>query len=132
MSKLIRDGSKQFLESKHTEIVYEQAGPADRRLLLFSKLLEEAGEWLNARDKEQALKELGDLTEIIWALGEIDDIPAIEITSQAASKQRLRGGFDELWVMKVDVSEKKPEHVCPRPAQTRTYDTSYSSVGYSG
>jgi predicted house-cleaning noncanonical NTP pyrophosphatase (MazG superfamily) len=104
MSKLVRDGVEAHIRAAGGAHVTFSGAHPDRRLpLLFSKLLEEAGEWLGAEGREERLKELGDLVEVIWALGEIEGIEGDEILMQAFGKRRERGRFERLMVMSVEL-----------------------------
>lgn len=105
MSKLVRDGVPDFLQKAGAHIEFTEALPDMREPLVFSKLLEEAGEWLSSRTRDERLKELGDLMEVIWALGEIDGIGSTEILQQAHGKHRARGGFENLAVMSVELGD---------------------------
>ena len=111
--KLVRDETEAALKGKNPHVVFDEAPPDQREGLLFSKLLEEACEWLCGRDREQRLKELGDLTEVLWALGEIDGIQPGEIVTQAAMKREARGGFSRLALLKVETGDEpaRPEPV---------------------
>ena len=103
MSKLVRDRTPEFLEGKGTHIEFGTAPEEQRHVLLLGKLLEEAGEWLAAGGREARLKELGDLTEIIWAMGEADGIDRTEVLMQAHGKREARGSFDLLRTMNVEL-----------------------------
>ena len=108
MSKLVRDRTPEFLQRKGTHIEFHTAPEEQRHVLLLGKLLEEAGEWLAASGREARLKELGDLTEIIWAMGEADGIDRTEILMQAHGKREARGSFDLLRTMNVELGSDKP------------------------
>jgi predicted house-cleaning noncanonical NTP pyrophosphatase (MazG superfamily) len=121
MGKLVRDRTREVLEPQNPRIVFGRVMNDQRRGLLFSKLLEEAGEWLCANDREQKLKELADLAEVIWALGEMDGIGQAEIVLHASGKRAARGGFDELLVMTVETGgEPTPT---PQPTTTHIFSS---------
>lgn len=109
MRKLVRDKMEEFLEDKGASIKYVKAEPHERPTLLFNKLIEELLEWVSASDRDARLKELGDLQEIIWAMGKSDNIESTEILQQAHGKQKARGGFDELIVMTVELESEEVE-----------------------
>lgn len=140
MEKLVRDGVPEFLKEQGTHVTYKQAHEADRTGLLYAKLLEEIGELLTARDDEQKLKELGDLQEVIWALGEVNGITSEQILLQALKKQNLRGGFEELHVLGIELGpdpSESPSKPSSRPEANwpggRVPDViAHGSYAYSG
>lgn len=134
MDKLVRDGVPEFLKEQGTHITFRKAKKRERIDLLFTKLLEEAGEWLTARDEDQRLKELGDLQEVIWALAKIDGITPEAILLQAHKKQTLRGNFDELQVMGVELGPDPNKTAPPaRPNYGAQSDVvRNNSYAYSG
>jgi predicted house-cleaning noncanonical NTP pyrophosphatase (MazG superfamily) len=103
MRKLVRDKMEEFLEDKGAEIKYVKAPEEERDQLLFSKLIEELLEWMTAEGRENRLKELGDMQEVIWAMGSMEGIEATEILQQAHGKNKARGGFEKLIVMTVEL-----------------------------
>jgi predicted house-cleaning noncanonical NTP pyrophosphatase (MazG superfamily) len=134
MPKLIRDKTKEFLEKRNPRVVFKRAQESQRMGLLYAKLLEEVGEYMTTVGREGALKELGDIQEIIWALGEMDDITSIEIWTQAQAKRNVRGSFDDLVTMEVEIDDEEPgPMVTPRGGG---YGPDHRSLGdgpwYSG
>lgn len=110
MSKLVRDGVEESLAGRTARVVFRSAPESERRWLLFSKLLEEAGEWLLSGSNAERIRELGDIQEVIWALGEVDGIEQAEIIIQASEKRRERGSFSELAIMCIEIDDEHDEH----------------------
>jgi predicted house-cleaning noncanonical NTP pyrophosphatase (MazG superfamily) len=115
MSKLVRDRIRDILEPRNPRIVFSRVIDDQREGLLFSKLLEEAGEWLRVsrddkgqRDKEQSLKELADLLEVVFALAKLDNISEAMVMSECLGKRMARGGFDQLLTMSVEADGDRP------------------------
>lgn len=138
MPKLVRDGSKEHVEQHNPKIVFSKADRSDRRILLHGKAIEESLEWFMAEDKVQRVKELGDLMEVLWAMCEADDVNPAEMMLQAMGKRELRGKFETLWMMKVELdSDRKPPPPLP-PREPDRYVTQHwggvdvGGVGYSG
>lgn len=137
MSKLVRDGSKEHVEKHDPKVVFRQRTENERFQLLLQKFLEELGEYLVAEGREQKLKELGDLTEIVWAMAESDEITPMEVAAQAAAKQMLRGKFDSLWVMEVELDTDRPKQSLASstsaPIKREPWEyQEFRSYGYSG
>lgn len=129
MSKLVRDKLEGLFKGKTLEATFKKAKKADAPKLLHIKALEESGEWLLAETKDQRLKELADLQEIIWSMGKLDNISPADIMAEAISKQQGRGSFDNLLIMEIDESKLKPKPV--EETTTRDY-SGWNSYGYSG
>lgn len=127
MAKLVRDGTEAALAGRNPRIAFDAAPSHQRTELTFAKLLEEAGEWLMAEGRDQRLKELGDLQEVVWALGEVDGISETEIAMQATEKRRVRGGFSDLCVMRVEADGDTPRDLdvtvksVERPSEPRSF-----------
>lgn len=92
MSKLVRDNTEEALENPRVVFKRLPSG-VDLRPHLIAKLLEEAGELNLANDSDQALKELGDLQEVIWALADVWNIGQLDVHMQATGKRNARGRF---------------------------------------
>lgn len=114
MKKLVRSGTEKSLEGKNPQVKFARC--VATRQLLFAKLLEEASEWSLATNREQHLMELGDIQEVLWALGEMDGIDRTEIALQAANKRAALGEFDSC--MTIELEQPKA--------------SSIASVSYSG
>lgn len=99
MRKLVRTDSPRELK-----VVFEKENPTNPTLN--AKLLEEVAELLLAGDRDQRLKELGDIQEVLWAVGDLNGITAMEITSQAISKRNALGTFDT--VMRTELQPTTP------------------------
>ncbi len=91
--KLIRDRIPEILEAEGLR--YEVApldGEAFRAALL-AKLLEEAGEAVDAADTDALARELADLYEVIDAVLELHGLDADAVRALQARRREQRGGF---------------------------------------
>jgi len=101
--KLVRD--------RIPEIIISQGKTCRTRILdygeyaaeLRTKLNEETEEYLNADSDGQALEELADMLEVIFALAEIHGSDAAALEKIRASKANQRGGFkDRVFLLSVE------------------------------
>ena len=91
--KLIRDRIPEILEAEGMR--YEVApldGEAFRAALL-AKLLEEAGEAVDAADTDALARELADLYEVIDAVLELHGLDRDVVRALQARRREERGGF---------------------------------------
>src|SRR5579872_3412947 len=92
-NKLIRDNYIEVLAAKnitvHSRIVTGQELQAELR----SKLIEEANEVAQTKNKEDLMLELADVLEVVDALCHAHDISITEVQEVQAKKRAERGGF---------------------------------------
>lgn len=108
MGKLVRDKVKDHLDQHEITLKYEDMPKRDAEKLLHGKLLEEATELLLTNDKEHALKELGDIQQVLWNLCYVWGWRPDEVHEEAQNKLNVRGGFSNLTVMSMEITEKQP------------------------
>lgn len=125
--KLVRDKQPELLP--HMRVEYSTAPPPRIRPMLLQKLLEEVGELVAANGQEDVLKELGDIQEVLWALGERSGITREQIMLQAYGKLEGRGGFTKAVTMECVKAGTAPT---PVPSDNRSDYGTYGGVGYSG
>lgn len=130
--KVIRDKTKQYLESRGAKLKFGRASESERETLLAGKLSEEIFEWLQAGTREQALKELGDMTEIVWAMAKVHDISESEVIMQASGKRRERGGFDGLTTLEVELTTEGAVPSISRLSEVHWQDHVADVRWYSG
>lgn len=87
--KLVRDN----VATRHPQHQYSTATDDELPLLLKLKLMEEAGEVISARNRDELLEELADLLEVMKEVGALSDIHLVEIQQRAATKAHRLGGF---------------------------------------
>jgi predicted house-cleaning noncanonical NTP pyrophosphatase (MazG superfamily) len=92
--KLVRDKIAEFVMKERGEVLNTRiAGPEAYLQLLKNKLVEEAQEALEAKNRDELAEELGDLLEVIKALAEKEDIVDL-LFSKREAKFLERGGFE--------------------------------------
>lgn len=87
--KLVRDNIPEIIRSKGTEPVIHVASEEEYWLKLKEKLLEEAGEFIEA----ESLEEMADVLEVIDAIIEFKGLKREEIEAIKKKKAEERGGF---------------------------------------
>ena len=92
--KLVRDKLAEFVLKERGEILNTRiASPEEYMQLLKNKLVEEAQEVLEAKNKEELAEELGDLLEVMKAIAEKEKIADL-LFSKREAKFLEKGGFD--------------------------------------
>jgi predicted house-cleaning noncanonical NTP pyrophosphatase (MazG superfamily) len=92
--KLVRDRIAEFVLNKRGEVLDTRIASAEEYVqLLKNKVVEEAREVLEAKDKYELAEELADLMEVMKALAEKEEIVDL-LFSKREAKFLERGGFD--------------------------------------
>lgn len=131
MGKLVRDKINTLFEGRKVAATFTNGDDNFAEEILHVKLLEEAGELLLCKTAEEALKECSDVQAVLWAIADQWGISPAEIMAETVSKEKGRGGFNDLLIMEIeDGGEDKPE-IIYREKSTASY-RSYGGVGYSG
>jgi predicted house-cleaning noncanonical NTP pyrophosphatase (MazG superfamily) len=94
-NKLVRD--------RIPEIIKEQGNTLSTRFLeneeylneLRTKLQEETNEYLEAESSTEAIEELADIMELLYALAEVHGVTSERLEQIRAEKAEKRGGFKE-------------------------------------
>ncbi|WP_054026567.1 nucleoside triphosphate pyrophosphohydrolase [Bacillus sp. FJAT-28004] len=94
-NKLVRD--------RIPEIIKEQGNTLSTRILeneeylneLRTKLQEETNEYLEAESSAEAIEELADIMELLYALAEVYGVTSEMLEQIRAEKAEKRGGFKE-------------------------------------
>lgn len=92
--KLIRDKIPEIIEETGSEYQTRILGNEEFEVELKKKLVEESVEVLNS-SKEELIKELADVLEIIYNLADFNKIKMKDVENQRKSKKEKRGGFDK-------------------------------------
>lgn len=107
--KLARDFSKKNLELKNIKAVTLSL---DKKALIEAfkaKIVEEAAEIAEAKEKEELIEELADLTEVIEAFMKICGIEPSELNQVKKGKRERVGGFDDgLYIEHIEVPHDSP------------------------
>jgi predicted house-cleaning noncanonical NTP pyrophosphatase (MazG superfamily) len=92
--KLVRDKIAEFVMKERGEVLNTRiASPEAYLQLLKNKLVEEAQEALEAKNRDELAEELGDLLEVMKALAEREGIVDL-LFSKREAKFLERGGFE--------------------------------------
>ncbi|WP_329482269.1 nucleoside triphosphate pyrophosphohydrolase [Kribbella sp. NBC_01484] len=93
-AKLVRDRIPEIIRASGGEPVTYRAEPNEYRLRLREKLAEEVGEFL-AADDENAIEELADVLEVVYALATDLGTDKAQLERVREDKAGQRGGFAE-------------------------------------
>ncbi|NQT49654.1 nucleoside triphosphate pyrophosphohydrolase [Candidatus Kuenenbacteria bacterium] len=94
---------KKLVRDKIPEIIEADDHMAETRILeqeeykqaLLIKLLEEVNEVQGAKDKEERMKEIGDVLEVLEAIMKANDITQEEVDEIKQKRKKTRGGFEK-------------------------------------
>ncbi len=105
-NKLIRDKIPAIIELSRKNYQIRTLSDQEYRTELRKKLQEEMDEYLQANADSNALEELADLLEVIYALAETHGSSQVELEQLRAKKTDERGGFREkLFLIEVEDGE---------------------------
>lgn len=118
--KVVRDDIPAFIASKGEIVSSDTLSPQDRTRALVGKLIEEAGEFVDAKRGVDKREELADLYEVFRALSTAVGASMGDILAIANEKREKRGGFDQGVVLR-ETRHKAPEdkELFEAPAQGR-------------
>ncbi|MEK7183567.1 MAG: nucleoside triphosphate pyrophosphohydrolase [Patescibacteria group bacterium] len=92
-NKLVRDRISEIMEGLGKQYEIQTLSEADFAVALLRKVGEEAAEVQTAQGRDELVKELADLAEVIKTLCEIRFIDPAEIESVRVKRRQERGGF---------------------------------------
>jgi len=93
--KLIRDGIVDFVFKQRGEILKTRLASSEELCsLLKNKIIEEAYEVFNSKNKDELAEELADLLEVIKTISEKENIVE-QVFSKREAKYLEKGGFDK-------------------------------------
>lgn len=93
--KLVRDSIVDFVFKQRGEILNTRVASSDELLTFLKyKIVEEANEVFNAKNKEELVEEMADLLEVMKALASNQSI-VDEMFLKRESKYSERGGFEK-------------------------------------
>lgn len=93
--KIVRDDIPRFITSKGEVVSSDTLSIHERTRALVGKLIEEAGEFVDAKRGVDKREELADLYEVFRALSTSVGASMGDILAVANAKREKRGGFDE-------------------------------------
>jgi predicted house-cleaning noncanonical NTP pyrophosphatase (MazG superfamily) len=94
-NKLIRDGIPKIIELDHKKYTMNVLEPTQHEVEIKRKLDEELKEYQQASSNEEAVEELADLLELIYAVLPLHDSSMEELEKVRLAKREKRGGFDK-------------------------------------
>jgi predicted house-cleaning noncanonical NTP pyrophosphatase (MazG superfamily) len=100
LPKLVRDKIPEIIaKDGRTVVVRLASDEEEKRYFLMQKLIEELEEFNNSETRENKIKELADIIDVVYALGSHIGIAAGEISDASSSKRKANGGFGIGWIL---------------------------------
>ncbi|OGX68133.1 MAG: hypothetical protein A2189_05045 [Paenibacillus sp. RIFOXYA1_FULL_44_5] len=103
-NKLVRDKIPQVIEADGKSFRSRILNEEEYKNELHIKLREESEEYLQAKDKQEALEEMADMLEVIRALAVVHGASWEQLEAIRLKKAEARGGFEDR-VYLIDVNE---------------------------
>ncbi len=94
-NKLVRDRILEIIEQDGVKSQSRILNDEEYRQELLKKLVEEANEVINAKDKEELHKELADVWEVIESIMKTFSLDHNKIMKLKQDRREKRGGFDQ-------------------------------------
>jgi predicted house-cleaning noncanonical NTP pyrophosphatase (MazG superfamily) len=94
-NKLVRDKIPEIIESDNWTPITRVLDDEEFKLELERKLQEECTECIETKNREDRLKELADVLEIISSLAKLDGYTLVDVIKESGLKRDARGGFDK-------------------------------------
>ena len=95
LNKLVRDKVPSLVTKDGGSYSLKLLSPLEHQHEITKKLFEELNEYSKATRKEQALEELVDMTELIYAAVKLHDVSMEDFEAMRTSKKQLKGGFEK-------------------------------------
>ncbi len=93
-NKLVRDRIPEIIKKNGDKCKVRKLNQKEFKIEALKKVVEEANEILGAKDsKDEMIKELADLQEIIETVMDSHRISKREVTKEKTSRKKQRGGF---------------------------------------
>lgn len=95
-NKLVRDRIPEIMEGKGKQFKTRTLSNNEEfEESLFAKLLEEAAEVGAAQGRDEIVKELADLAEVVKTISELKNIDSADIEAARVRRREERGGFEK-------------------------------------
>ncbi|SFL59760.1 Predicted house-cleaning noncanonical NTP pyrophosphatase, all-alpha NTP-PPase (MazG) superfamily [Gracilibacillus orientalis] len=104
-NKLVRDKIPEILEKKNLAYRLKHLDKSQFNTALHEKFQEEWREYQQTANNEEAVEELADLLEVIFAMAEIHGTTKEELLAVRQRKFLDRGGFDQKYYL-IEVEDK--------------------------
>lgn len=95
LNKLVRDKVPSLVTKDGGSYSLKLLSPLEHQHEITKKLFEELEEYSVADCKEQALEELVDMVELIYAAVKLHDLSTSEFEALRAAKRSAKGGFEK-------------------------------------
>ncbi|QBP42691.1 nucleoside triphosphate pyrophosphohydrolase [Paenisporosarcina antarctica] len=93
-NKLVRDRIPEIIVATNKKYSMKVLEPAEHEVEIKRKLIEELKEYQEATSNEEAIEELADLLELIYAVLPLHGTTIEELEEVRVKKLEKRGGFD--------------------------------------
>ncbi|MFF2754759.1 phosphoribosyl-ATP pyrophosphohydrolase [Psychrobacillus sp. NPDC058041] len=94
-NKLVRDRIPQVIEKSGSNFTTRTLEPSELLIEIKNKLFEEVAEFAETNTQKDALEELADILELIYAALPIHESTFEELENIRIVKKEKRGGFEE-------------------------------------
>ena len=106
-NKLVRDRMPEIMRSQGEEPVVRVLTEDEFKQKIRLKLLADAGEARVAKTREELVKELADVLEIVDAIADVESVPLDEIQLVKTQRRTERGGFERrVYLVSSEITEK--------------------------
>lgn len=103
-NKLVRDRIPKLIEESGKMATSRTLDDQEFKIELKNKAFEELEDYVESKTKEEALEELSDLLEVVYALAETHGITHNKLEETRKQKTNAQGGFkDKVFLMEVEV-----------------------------
>ena len=92
-NKLVRDNIPDIIKQGGEAPLARKLSAKEYKEALREKLVEEAREVKRAKGKEELVKEIGDIEEVLLALMDAHNIECKEVSALRRKRRKERGGF---------------------------------------
>lgn len=103
--KLVRDNISAIIQADHKTCRTHILNEKDYNFYLKEKLIEEAGEVRSAESKDELIKELADVLEVVEALQDANGISSKEVLSVKRQKAKRNGKFEKRILLECVIEE---------------------------
>lgn len=95
LNKLVRDKIPSIVTKEGGSYSLKLLSPLQHRHEITKKLYEELDEYSHAKTKEEAIEELADMVELIYAALKLHDVTIEDFEKIRQDKKLLKGGFEK-------------------------------------
>jgi predicted house-cleaning noncanonical NTP pyrophosphatase (MazG superfamily) len=92
-NKLVRDNIPEIIKADGHKFKTRKLKITEYKKTLLEKLLEESKEVVESQNRDELIKELADVQEVLSSIYEANKIHCSEVTKVARKRREKRGGF---------------------------------------